>query len=85
MLPQIALGHSQSSILNSIHFENDVLHLVAIMLPPMQSSVMNAEALGLTTGISSSESKASSGKSNNQDGNVGRPQKEEGEKSEKTI
>ena len=85
MLPQIALGHSQSSILNSIHFENDVLHLVAIMLPPMQSSVMNAEALGLTTGLSSSDSKSSGGKSNNQNGNVGRPQKEEGEKSEKTI
>ena len=27
LLPQIALGHSQSFILNSIYFENDILHL----------------------------------------------------------
>ena len=33
MLPQIALGHSQSSI-NTVHFENEVLHLSEIMIPP---------------------------------------------------
>lgn len=45
MLPQIALGHSQSSILNAAHFENEVLHLSEVMIPPLMSSTMNAEGL----------------------------------------
>lgn len=43
MLPQIALGHSQSSILNSIIFENNVLHLSEIMIPPLMSSTLSSE------------------------------------------
>ena len=43
LLPQIALGHSQSFILNSIHFENEVLHLSEIMIPPLMSSTMSGE------------------------------------------
>jgi hypothetical protein len=45
MLPQIALGHSQSSILNTIYFENEVLHLSEIMIPPLMSSTMNMQDL----------------------------------------
>jgi hypothetical protein len=43
MLPQIALGHSQSFILNTAHFENEVLHLNEIMIPPLMSSTMSSE------------------------------------------
>ncbi len=45
MLPQIALGHSQSFILNTAHFENEVLHLSEIMIPPLMSSTLNGEDL----------------------------------------
>ena len=45
MLPQIALGQSQSSILANAYFENDVLDLVAVFVPPMSSNTMNAESL----------------------------------------
>ena len=45
MLPQIALGQSQSSILATAHFENDILDLVSTFIPPMQSSTMNADAI----------------------------------------
>jgi hypothetical protein len=45
MLPQIALGHSQSSILNTAYFENEVMHLSEIMIPPLMSSTMNMEDL----------------------------------------
>jgi hypothetical protein len=45
MLPQIALGHSQSSILNTIYFENEVLHLSEIMIPPLMSSTLNMQDL----------------------------------------
>jgi len=45
MLPQVALGQAQSSILANAYFENDVLDLVRVFIPPMMSSTMNAEAL----------------------------------------
>jgi hypothetical protein len=38
MLPQIALGHSQSSILATMTFENEFLHLADIMKPPITSN-----------------------------------------------
>nr|DAI51030.1 MAG TPA: portal protein [Caudoviricetes sp.] len=43
MLSQIALGHSQSFILNSAYFENKVLNLSEIMIPPLMSSTMGSE------------------------------------------
>ena len=45
MLPQIALGHSQSSILNTAYFENEVMKLSEIMIPPVMSSTMRMEDL----------------------------------------
>lgn len=45
MLPQIALGHSQSEILDTIYFENEILDLSSIMIPPISSNTMNAEVL----------------------------------------
>ena len=73
MLPQIALGHSQSSIINAAHFENEVLHLSELMVPPMQSSTTNAESIQAL------------GASNSGNGKTGRPKKEDDEKAEKTI
>ena len=81
MLPQIALGHSQSSIINTAYFENDILHLSEIMIPPLMSSTMSSEdILG---------KKDQSGNNNSQktvDGTTsGRPEKPDDQKSEKTI
>lgn len=45
MLPQIALGQSQSSILANAYFENDILDLVNVFVPPMSSNTMSADAL----------------------------------------
>lgn len=45
MLPQIALGHSQSSIIHTAYFENNVIRLTEIMIPPLMSSTMNADTL----------------------------------------
>ena len=75
MLPQIALGQSQSSILANAYFENDILDLVHVFIPPMSSNTMNAEAIANRSGKSSSDG----------DGNVGRNEKPNDEKSEKTI
>jgi len=78
MLPQIALGHSQSAIINTAYFENEVLHLSEIMIPPLMSSTMNAESLSSVTGDKNQKSES------NQEG-AGRPEKSDSEKSEKTA
>lgn len=72
LLPQIALGQSQSSILANVYFENEILDLVNVLIPPMSSNTMNAEALA-------------NRKSGDGDGKVGRKEKADDEKSEKTI
>ena len=74
ILPQLALGQSQSSILANAYFENDILDLVNVFIPPLTSNVINTEILN--RGKNNSE--------NPEDG-AGRPEKEDGEKAEKTI
>ncbi len=82
MLPQIALGHSQSSILNTAYFENEIMHLSEIMIPPLMSSTMNMEDLkGKNNQAQSSNSQQNKVSS----GNSGRPEKSDSEKSDKTI
>ena len=78
MLPQIALGQSQSFILNTAYFENQLLHLSEIMLPPLMSSTLSSadvKDLGGSNKIDTNETSKS----------TGRPKKEQGELSEKTI
>ena len=74
MLPQIALGQAQSAILANAYFENDILDLVNVFIPPLMSSTMNAEMLNKTSGNNASGDKES-----------GRPEKSDDEKSTKTI
>lgn len=70
LLPLIALGQSQSSILANAYFETQVLDLVHLLIPPMTSNTMNADALKAQTGEAAE---------------VGRKEKANDEKSEKTI
>lgn len=81
MLAQIALGQSQSFILNAAHFENEVLHLSEIMIPPLMSSTLNGEdILGKKDQNSSNASQNNTGTKE-----AGRPEKPDDQKSEKTI
>ena len=75
MLPQIALGQSQSSILANAYFENDILDLVNVFIPPLMSSTMNENILNRTAGKTGST----------EEKKVGRTEKADDEKSEKTI
>ena len=84
MLPQIAMGHSQSSIVNTAYFENNILHLYDIMIPPLMSSVMSSETvLGKDEKESTDKTENNTGESDS--GQTGRPEKEESEKSDKTL
>lgn len=88
MLPQIAMGHSQSSIIHTAFFENNILHLNELMVPPLQSSTMNAEALAtVQRGGSKRDSVADTedGLSGGSSSQGGRPEKPDDEKSDKTI
>lgn len=94
MLPQIAMGHSQSSIIHTAFFENKVLKLSEIMIPALMSSTLNADAiLGTDNQNATSKNqktseetkaKSSNNKVTDSDG-AGRPEKADSEKSEKTI
>ena len=79
MLPQVALGQTQSSVLANAYFENDILDLVRVFVPPLTSNTMNAEALQQRSAINRGNSGTNSGEG------VGRPEKADNEKSEKTI
>lgn len=95
MLPQIAMGHSQSSIIHTAFFENKVLKLSEIMIPPLMSSTLNADSI-LGTNNQNNNSKnqktseetkstASTTKTVKTSDGAGRPEKADSEKSEKTI
>jgi hypothetical protein len=74
MLPQIALGHSMSFILNSVTFENDILHLSEIMIPPLMSSTMSSEdVLGKKDGAT--QTKGAGKVAPESDNKGGRPEK----------
>lgn len=71
LLPQVALGQSQSAVMATIVFENDMLHLEEIMIPPRSSNTMSG-----SDGNQTSEDGRESG---------GRPELPDDQKSEKTI
>ena len=82
MLPQIALGHSQSEILATAHFENEVLHLTELMLPPLSSNTLSStDILGKTK--TNNQSKSDNKSDDEKKG--GRPELEDNQKSDKTI
>lgn len=86
MFAQIALGHSQSSIMNTAYFENEVLKLSELMVPPLMSSTLSMQDLkGGSSSSSSSGTQKSSSSSSSSSGNTGRPEKPNDQKSEKTI
>ena len=82
MLPQIAMGQAQSTILANAYFENDMLDLVNVFIPPMMSSTMNSDVLNRVN-QQNKENKTNGGNSSDSQG--GRPEKADDEKSEKTI
>ena len=86
MLPQIALGHNQSTILNSAYFENEVLHLSEIMIPPLSSNVMSPEAImAQKTQRTSSQQASNPQSSDGEENKGGRKEKPDDQKSDKTI
>ena len=92
MLPQIALGHSQSSIIATAHFENEVLKLQEIMIPPLMSSTLRGQDVlpgskeqANGTQQTGNKSAVQQVQKATEDKKMGRPEKENEQKSDKTI
>lgn len=75
LLPQVALGQSQSTVLSTALFENDVLHLDEVFRPPASSA---------TTAGSVGDSKTKTGTEPSAGSQGGRPPLPEDEQSDKT-
>ena len=80
MLPLIALGQTQSSILATAHFENEVLELANLLIPPKSSNTMSSSDEN-----KKEENKKDTVKIETDENKGGREEKPDNEKSEKTI
>lgn len=76
LLPQVALGHSQSSVIATAYFENELLNLDELFVPPQMSSTMSNDDNNNSNQNKESEAPTEQG---------GRPQLADDEKSAKTI
>lgn len=79
LLPQVALGQSQSAVLMTAYFENDVMSLNEVFVAPALSSTMSNNGNGDTTAKTKQQQTPSSGNKG------GRPEKPDDQKSDKTI
>lgn len=82
LLPQVALGMSQHEIIETAYFENGMLSLNDLFVPPQMSSTMSGTKAANSSGNETTKKKDDDAQSGSQGG---RPQKPDDEKSEKTI
>lgn len=88
VLPAIALGSSQSEIINAAYFENQILNLTELMVPLMSSNTMSSKDVkenssGKKTASDEAETKKVAAQTEENKG--GRPELDETEKSDKTL
>lgn len=77
LLPQVALGHTQSDVISTALFENKIMNLNDLFVAPQMSSTMS--------GNKASSSSSGSSTQNPSSDTGGRPEKPDDEKSDKTI
>lgn len=82
LLPQVALGQPQSVVMATAFFENDMLHLEEVFVPPQMSSTMSgnqSNSNNKEAGNTNKDTEASGGAAG------GRPELADDQKSEKTM
>lgn len=82
LLPQVALGHSQSTILATAYFENKLMNLGELFTPPQMSSTIGKE--DSKNEEEEKEEVPQEEKVPNQD-KGGRPEKDDDEKSDRSL
>ena len=83
LLPQVALGMTQNEIIATACFENDMLLLNELFVPPQMSSTMSGTKAPEQDRNKTTEKKDTNNAQPNKKG--GRPEKPDDEKSEKTL
>ena len=83
LLPQVSLGMTQSEIIATAHFENGMLSLNDLFVPPQMSSTMSGTKATNSSGNKTTEKNDNAQPQEKSQG--GRPEKPDSEKSEKTI
>lgn len=78
LLPQVALGQLQSSIIATAYFENELMDLDSLFVPPQMSSTMSGKE-------EQKEQEDKSKQEPSSDDEGGRPELPDDEKTEKTI
>lgn len=81
LLPQVALGMTQSEIIATACFENDMLSLNELFVPPQMSSTMSGTKAPAQNGKETTDEKNNA----QSDSKGGRPEKPDDEKTEKTL
>lgn len=79
LLPQVALGHSQTAILATAIFENQIMGLNDLFIPPQMSSTMSGNKATAQEGDKKQTGQLPSGDKG------GRPEIPDDQKSEKTL
>lgn len=79
LLPQVALGQSQSMVMANAYFENEIMELDKLFIPPQMSSTMSGKNDEGGSNKSGQKTKLPS------ENPGGRPEKPDDEKSTKTI
>ena len=80
LLPQIALGHTQSEILAELYFENNILDLTSLMTPAQMSSTQSSKSLDKTDKTHQNEKQKIV-----EDSSPGRKELPDEQKSDKTL
>ena len=82
VLAPVALGQTQTAVIAAAKFENQIMNLNEVFIPPQMSSTISAGAVS----ASANKSPVSNGRNGStSDGQVGRPELDDEEKSDKTI
>lgn len=82
LLPQVALGQSQSAVIATAKFENELMDLNSLFVPPQSSATITADN---SVGNKDSGSNRTSAQDAADDNNTGRPELDDEDKSDKTI
>lgn len=84
VLAPVALGQSQTAVIAAAKFENQIMRLNEVFIPPQMSSTISAGAISASA---NKNPESNSGKQEKvaSDGEAGRPELSDDEKSEKTI
>ena len=84
VLAPVALGQTQTAVIAAAKFENQIMHLNEVFIPPQMSSTISAGEVSASANKKNPASNSGNQKAAST-GEPGRPELDDSEKSDKTI